>query len=174
LHLEYLEGRALLAATVYTVTNTSGLADISGSLPNALSQADGNTDPGGSIIQFSQSVFNKQQAIELRSTLMLTNSMGPIIIDGPGATLLTVSGNNAVGVLQIAGGVTATLSGASFTQPVVVSAADVTLASARGIQYGPVTITGMGTSFTIMFARPIDKADRVTLAITIPQADTFT
>ena len=31
---EYLEGRALFAATVDTVTNTSGSADVSGSLPN--------------------------------------------------------------------------------------------------------------------------------------------
>jgi Dockerin type I domain len=62
----------------------------------------------------------------------------------------------------------------SFTQPVVLTAADETLEDARGIHYGPVTITGMGTSYTVMFAQPIDKADRVTLSISIPQTDTFT
>ena len=31
----------------------------------------------------------------------------------------------------------------------------------------------MGTSYTIMFAQPIDKADRVTLTINIPETDAF-
>ncbi len=43
-HLEYLEGRALFAATVDTVTNTSGSADVSGSLPNMEEQARGDAD----------------------------------------------------------------------------------------------------------------------------------
>ena len=41
------------------------------------------------------------------------------------------------------------------------------------INYGPVTVAGMGTSYTITFAQPIDKADRVTLTIGIPDTDMF-
>jgi hypothetical protein len=75
--LEGLEGRLLLAATVYTVTNTSPLADISGSLPNAVSQADGNSNPDGSVIQFSQATFRKPQTIALKGTLVLSQPDGP-------------------------------------------------------------------------------------------------
>ena len=38
----------------------------------------------------------------------------------------------------------------------------------RGIKYGPVTVTGSGTTYTITFARPIAKADRVTISIAAP------
>jgi chitinase len=113
--LECLEGRALLAATVYTVTNLSSSADISGSLPNAVNQADGNTNPDGSVIQFSQTVFTKPQTITLKSTLMLSEPYGPIVINGPGANLVTVSGNNTVGVFEIESSVTATVSGLTIS-----------------------------------------------------------
>jgi hypothetical protein len=126
LALEALESRVLLAATIYTVSNPSGFsADISGTLPNAVSQADSNTNPDGSIIQFSQSVFSKPQTILLRSTLMLTNTSGPIVVDGPGANLVTVSGNESVaGVFQVAGGVTATLSGLTITGAAIIEPAN--------------------------------------------------
>ena len=61
----------------------------------------------------------------------------------------------------------------SLNQPAVLTAADVMLQSARGMNYGPVTITGSGMNYTIMFARPIDKADRVTLAIDIPYTESL-
>jgi hypothetical protein len=54
------------------------------------------------------------------------------------------------------------------TQP-----ADVTLTSAIGANYGPITVTGMGTTYTIKMAKPIDRADRVTLSIDIPGALAF-
>jgi hypothetical protein len=112
---ECLEGRTLLAATPYMVTNTSNSADISGSLPWAVSQADANTNPDGSVIQFSQAVFSKPQTITLKSTLTLSEPYGPIVINGPGANLVTVSGNNAVGVFDIQSSVTATLSGLTIS-----------------------------------------------------------
>ena len=52
-----------------------------------------------------------------------------------------------------------TLSQASRLTP-----ADVTLYSAISINYGPVTISGSGTSYTITLAQPISPADRVTLS----------
>jgi hypothetical protein len=39
---------------------------------------------------------------------------------------------------------------------------------AGGINYGPVTITGSGTSYTITLAQPISSADRVTITIGNP------
>jgi Dockerin type I domain len=58
-------------------------------------------------------------------------------------------------------------------EPAVVAAADVMLESAKGINYGPVTVAGMGMNYTIMFAQPINKADRVMLTISIPDTPTF-
>ncbi len=40
--------------------------------------------------------------------------------------------------------------------------------------YGPVTVSGSGTSFTITFAAPIAKADRVTVTIGNATIATFT
>jgi WD40 repeat protein len=50
-------------------------------------------------------------------------------------------------------------------QATTVAAGDVTIKSARGVRYGPVTISGSGTSYLITLAQPISAADRVTLTI---------
>jgi len=45
------------------------------------------------------------------------------------------------------------------------SASDITAIGATGTNYGPVTVTGSGTTYTITFAQPISQADRVTVTI---------
>jgi hypothetical protein len=60
-----------------------------------------------------------------------------------------------------------------FSQQLVLTSADIRLQSARGIAYGPVTISGFPHLYTITLARPIDKADRVTVLIEIPQSTPF-
>ncbi len=77
----------------------------------AIDQANANSNPAGSVIQFDPSIFNTSapQTIVLANTLSLTGTAGPIVIDG---TLgVAVSGNNSLRVFEIASGVTATLSG---------------------------------------------------------------
>jgi len=128
--LERLEVRALLSGspTVYTVNTTSSAnvgSGSTGTLVYAIDQANANTNPAGSVIQFDPSLFNTSspQTITLSNTLALTGTAGPIVINGPDATGLslpngfpvTVSGNNAVRVFTIATGVTATLSGLGIT-----------------------------------------------------------
>ena len=54
------------------------------------------------------------------------------------------------------------------------SAADVTITSRAGIDYGPVTVTGSGSTYTITMARAIDSADLVTLTIGNASIATFT
>jgi hypothetical protein len=54
------------------------------------------------------------------------------------------------------------------------SAGDVTVHSASGINYGTVTISGSGTSYTITLAQPINLADRVTITIANASIATFT
>ncbi len=46
--------------------------------------------------------------------------------------------------------------------------------SAIGVNYGPVTVSGSGTSYTITLAEPIDQADRVTITISNANIATFT
>ena len=53
----------------------------------------------------------------------------------------------------------------TLSQPAPLTAAAVTLKSAKGINYGPLTISGSGTSDFITLARPINKADRITITI---------
>ena len=53
----------------------------------------------------------------------------------------------------------------TLTEAESLSAGDVTVASAIGASYGPVTVSGSGTSYTITFAHAITKADRVTITI---------
>ena len=43
-----------------------------------------------------------------------------------------------------------------------------------GINYGPVTISGSGMSYTITLAQPINEADRVTITIGNATIATFT
>src|SRR5262249_3217741 len=54
------------------------------------------------------------------------------------------------------------------------TASDVAVDSATGVNYGPVTISGSGTSYTITLAQPINTADRVTITIGNASIATFT
>jgi Dockerin type I domain len=53
----------------------------------------------------------------------------------------------------------------TLAQATTLAPSDVTIKSARGINYGPVSISGSGTSYVITLAQPISAADRVTLTI---------
>jgi hypothetical protein len=115
--LEGLEDRRLLSGgpTIYTVTDTSSLSNDPASLVSAINQANNNPNPAGSLIEFSKSVFSTPQTITLTSTLELFGSAGPITIAGPGANLLTVSGNKTVEVFEVDFETTAVLSGLTIS-----------------------------------------------------------
>ena len=126
--LEGLEGRVLLSAnpTYYTVNLTSDTGANSGTdayptagtpsgdLLWAVTQANANTNAAGSVIEFDPTVFATPQTITLSSTLVLSESAGPEVIDGPSAGVV-ISGSNAVEVFQVDGGVTATLAGLTIS-----------------------------------------------------------
>jgi hypothetical protein len=114
--LEGLEDRRLLSSspTPFLVTDTSDSAADTGSLRHAIDLANANTNTAGSLITFAPSVFNTTtpQVITLLSgTLDLKEMSGPELIDGPGASLLTIWGNDTYQGLNVAGGVTASLTG---------------------------------------------------------------
>ena len=47
-------------------------------------------------------------------------------------------------------------------------ASDITVTSASGISYGPVTLEGSGTSYDMTLAQPINGPDRVAISISNP------
>ena len=93
----------------YLVTNAQD-STIPGTLRSAINWANANDTSGLTtplVITFSPSIFNAStpQTITLGlGTLALTNVTRPIVIDGPGASDVTISGNGAFGVLSIAPG----------------------------------------------------------------------
>ena len=61
----------------------------------------------------------------------------------------------------------------TLSQAQTLTATDVTVNSANGVNYGPVTVSGSGTSYTITLAQPINAADRVTITIVNPGVSIF-
>jgi fibronectin-binding autotransporter adhesin len=110
------------ASSTYRVTSAADTLS-SGTLRSALAWA--NTTPasilaGPNTITFDPTLFNAStpQTITLSTalgTLDLTNTITPILIDGPGAADLTISGNGTVEPFSIAAGVTATLTGLTIS-----------------------------------------------------------
>src|SRR5262245_15006035 len=96
LALEPLEDR--LAPAQYVVNNTRDDGSV-GSLRWAVAQANLS---GADTITFDNSVFSTAQTITLtRGELGLTDTSGATTIRGPGAGLLTVSGNDVSRVFLI-------------------------------------------------------------------------
>jgi hypothetical protein len=118
--LEGLENRTLLSGspTIYIVDLTSDTGATTGTdagdLLFCITEANANTNTAGSEIQFSPKAFTAAtpQTITLSNTLELKETDGPEMIDGPGASLVTISGNTAVEVFdEPDDDVTAALSG---------------------------------------------------------------
>jgi Bacterial Ig-like domain (group 3)/Right handed beta helix region len=113
------EGPTVIGSpTVYTVdlTSASGTGSgNSGDLDYVINEVDANISPAGCIVQFDPSVFGTPQTITLSGTLQLSEPSGPLLISGPRAGLVTISGNNAVGVFQVDSGEVATLSGLTIS-----------------------------------------------------------
>ena len=99
-----MEDRTLLSSFVVSNTGDSG--------PGSLRQAilDANAQQSASDITFDPTAFATPQTITLSSgQLDLSDPTGTETITGPGANLLTISGNDASRVFQIGGGVTASV-----------------------------------------------------------------
>lgn len=101
-----------LATFVVTNTNDSG----AGSLRQAI--LDANAAAGADMITFDSTVFSTPQTITLTSgNLVIANSPdASVTINGPGANVLTVSGNNASKIFTILETPVVTISGMTLTQ----------------------------------------------------------
>jgi len=107
----------------YLVSTAADLFTV-GSLRSAIAWANVNVsnplNPVTNTILFSTTVFSptSPQTITLSpslGTLDLTNTTSPTVIDGPGASVATISGAGLVGVFLVDSGVTATVSGLTLT-----------------------------------------------------------
>jgi hypothetical protein len=113
--LEALEDRVLMAGnpTAYTVNLLSDDGTGSGragDIAYVLSQANADPNPAGSLIQFDPTVFATRQTIPLTSTLELSGTAGPIVIQGPATHNVVIGGNGNVGDFMVDTGVTANFS----------------------------------------------------------------
>lgn len=104
--LERLEDRQLL--TTFTVISTADTTD-PGTLRWAIDQA--NNSAGADSIEFDSNSFSTPQTIILNGTALpaLSDVSGSTQIVGPGADLLTISGNHVSRVFEVATGASATL-----------------------------------------------------------------
>ncbi|MGO9813478.1 MAG: choice-of-anchor Q domain-containing protein [Isosphaeraceae bacterium] len=62
----------------------------------------------------------------------------------------------------------------TLSQAATLAAGDITVIGSSGTNYGPVTVSGSGSSYTITLAQPINAADRVTITIGNAILATFT
>jgi len=62
----------------------------------------------------------------------------------------------------------------TLSEPVTLSAGDVSVTGLSVANYGPVTISGSGMSYSITLAQPINSADRVTVTIGNANIATYT
>ncbi len=105
-----LEDRRLLST--FQVTSTGDDVNSTGTLRWAVAQADAATSP--STIDFN--LGTSPATITLSNGVLdLSNASDAITITGSGASLLSISGNNASGVFQVDTGVTASISSLTIT-----------------------------------------------------------
>lgn len=104
------------SAAVYTVTKTAdtndGVCDADCSLREAVAAANGTAD--NDTIEFS-SLFDSTQTITLATGEIVFAANGSLIVNGPGANLLTISGNNASRIFTSGANVVVTINDLRFT-----------------------------------------------------------
>ncbi len=90
-----------VSAITYTVTKTAdtndGICDADCSLREAVTAANATAD--NDVVAFS-ALFDSAQTITLSGAEIVVASNGSLTINGPGANLLTISGNNASRILS--------------------------------------------------------------------------
>ncbi len=141
-------------ATVYTVDLTSDTGASTGAdagdLAYVIGQADLNPNLAGSVIEFAPTVFgaSNPQTITLTSTLELGEPSGPMVIDGPGAGAVTISGGNAVGVFQVEPGAVVSLSGLTISGGSAANGGGIDVPYGGTLTVAGSTITGNSADYT--------------------------
>ncbi len=99
-------------AATFTVSNTNDSG--AGSLRQAV--LDANAAAGADTIVFDPAIFSSAQTITLASVITIDAADNmPLTITGPGANLLTISGNNVTRIFQISAGRMCSMSDMTLT-----------------------------------------------------------
>ncbi|MFI5461401.1 MAG: beta strand repeat-containing protein [Isosphaerales bacterium] len=150
---DYFTSSGVSVPVNLTVVNTAGSG--LGSLPYAILEANSNPGSAGSIIQFNipttdpgYDSFRNAWEITVSSTLVLAESDGPEVIQGPGANKVVILGNGTgtgftVGS-SVAGVTISDLTIASFTTGIVVDPSG--SATISGNRFGGYTTFAYRTS----------------------------
>ncbi|MBP9108356.1 MAG: hypothetical protein KBF83_02255, partial [Pyrinomonadaceae bacterium] len=105
--------------------------------------ASSNVTAGNNIINFDPAIFGASQTITLGGTELVINNNGSLTVNGPGANLLTVSGNNASRIISNSVGAVTTISGIRFTAGNGVGAANTGRAGAVYNNGGNLTLNSV-------------------------------
>ncbi len=110
----------MVNAATFTVNLTSNAGDLTCDATCTLRDAvdDANNIAGSDTIVFDAVVFSSPQTITLASVITINGVNDTLTITGPGANLLTLSGNNAVQVFSISAGEITSISGMTITTAV--------------------------------------------------------
>jgi hypothetical protein len=152
-------GAATLGGTL-TATAQNGMANFSGLTLNQIGVGYTLAVSSGGLTPATTSAFNVQTTVgssvgvnwgTAGSATLETASDGLRLLPAGRNTDMPWLGINRVQI--------------TLTQPATLAAGDITVIGSSGTNYGPVTVSGSGTSYTITLAQPIDAADRVTITI---------
>jgi len=160
------------ASSSFLVTTSADTTD-AGALRSAIAWSDVSfnanpaniANPAPNTVVFNTvagGAFASPQSIVLTGgTLVLSNTKTGIAISGPGASQVTISGNNAVGVMMVTAGTSATLSGITITAGSAANGAGV------NNQGGNVTLMSAAVSLNTSSANGggIENADGGTLTV---------
>ncbi len=149
---------AILSGSVVTI-NASGQASVSATANNS---SGGYTVTASTAGAGSSAVFHLFNEASLNAISVQWGNFGTATLTlptSPNGSLLPSGRKNDVPWLGI-DSFTITLNG-----PAPLSPSDITISSAVGANYGPVTVSGSGTTYTITLANPLRVADRLTINI---------
>jgi hypothetical protein len=165
-------------STMYTSANSTGSLSFTPAA-NSFGTAtitvtvmdDGGTQNGGvnsTQVQFTVTVHQVSATITAISANWGTNGTAALTTAADGLRLLPAGRTTDlpwIGINKLS---------ITLSQATTLSSSDVTVTGTTVANYGPVTISGSGTSYTITLAQPINVADRVTVTIGNAIVTTFT
>lgn len=136
--------QAVFSAT-YTVTKTAdsndGVCNADCSLREAISVANGTVEDD--IVSFDPTIFSTAQTVSVTLGEIVIGAGGTLTINGTGADILTIDGNNNSRIISTGPGVIATINDATFTGGTGAGAANTGRGGAIFNTFGNLTLNNL-------------------------------
>ncbi|HEX4793401.1 MAG TPA: dockerin type I repeat-containing protein, partial [Humisphaera sp.] len=169
----------------YTVAAGQNSPDLDYTNASALSLNGGTISDSGGSANLTLPTPGAAGSLGSNKSIVINTAVSPATVTGVVAKWGTVG---SAALLTAADGLRLLASGRNtdldwvginkltitLSQPATLSASDVSVTGIKIANYGPVTISGSGTSYTITFAQAINAADRVTVTIANAGISTYT